>query len=186
MSVLEVTNVIIYKGCDFEQDFQLLDESNSPINLVGCNVVSKIKRHPTAKTFNTFQVVYVNRETGTIRLSMSNSTTGFLAEGRNYFDIFVIFSNSKIKPVVRGTVLVEETASSLFVDGKNIGELGEVNTENIQDGEVLMYNQNNQQLEFVNPDEVLNKAADDGLPENFLDDVQEEIDNTLDLDSGEY
>jgi hypothetical protein len=117
---------------------------------------------------------------------MSNSTTGFLSEGRNYFDIFVIFSNSKIKPVVWGTVLVEETASSLFVGGKNIGELGKVDTENIQDGEVLMYKQDNQQLEFVNPDEVLNKSAADGLPENFVDEVNKEINDTLDLDSGEY
>lgn len=186
MSVLEVTSIKIYKGCDFEQDFQLLDENNSPINLIGCVVVSKIKRHPAAKSFNAFNVVYVNRQSGTIRLSMSNSTTGFLAEGRNYFDIFVIFSNSKIKPVVWGTVLVEETASSLFVGGKNIGELGKVDTENIQDGEVLMYNQDNQQLEFVNPDEVLNKSATDGLPENFADEVNKEINDTLELDSGEY
>lgn len=186
MSVLEVTSITLYKGCDFEQDFQLSDESGSAINLTGCDVIAKIKRHPSAKTFNTFFINYVNRNNGLIRLSMSSTSTGFLIEGRNYFDILVIFPNLKIKPIVRGTILVEGTSSSVFVDSKNLGDLGKVDTENIEDGEVLMYNQEEQQLEFVNPDDVLTKASEEGLPENFVEEVNKELDNNFDIDSGAY
>lgn len=186
MSVLEVTNITIYKGCDFEQDFQLTDDSGQFINLTGCEVVAKIRKHSTAKTFNTFYINYVNRATGLIRLSMSSTSSGFLKEGRNYFDILVIFPNSKIKPVVKGTIFVEETSSSVFTDGKSIGDLGKVDTENIEDGEVLMYNQEEQQLEFVNPDEVLIKATEGGLPDAFVDEIDKELDDNFDIDSGEY
>jgi len=186
MAAIEVSDIKIYKGTDFEQDFQLSNENGSPINLVGCDVVSKIKKYPGSKTFNTFHVYYVNEATGLVRLSMSSSFTIFLTEGRNYFDVFVVYPNSKIKPVLKGTAIVEETSSSLIVPGKRIGDLGKVDTENIQDNEVLMYNQEEQQLEFVNPDEVLEKSAQDGLPEDFVKETKKELDNKFDIDLGEY
>lgn len=184
--VLEVTNLTIYKGTDFEYPFQLFDENGNAINLTGCQVIAKIKKYPGSKTFNTFDIDYVNRTQGIIKILMSHSSTIFLTEGRNYFDVFVVYPNSKIDPVVRGTILVEDTASSLIVPGSRIGDLGKVDTTNIQDNEVLMYNQEQQKLEFVNPDEVLEKSAEDGLPETFIDDVKDQIDEKIDIDFGEY
>ena len=159
---LEVTNLVIYKGSDFEQDFQLFDENGSPINLTGCQVIAKLKKYPGSKTFNTFDVAFVNTNNGTIRLLMGNSTTIFLSQGRNYFDAFVIFPNAKIKPVLRGTVIVEETATSLIVPGQRIGDLGTVDTTDLQDGEVLTYNQEQQKLEFDDPDNVYDTSIDFG------------------------
>lgn len=184
---LEVTYLTIYKGTDFEQDFQLFDETGQTINLVGCQVISKIKKYPGSKTFNTFDVVFVNRTTGAIRLLMSSSSTIYLSEGRNYFDVCIIYPNLKISPpVIKGTVIAEETAISLIVPGQKIGDLGTVDTTNLQDGEVLMYNQTDQQLEFVNPDDVLEKAAEDGLPQEFVTSVSDEIDDNINIDFGEY
>lgn len=186
MSALEVSNITIYKGSDFEQDFQLFSENGQPINLVGCDVISKIKKYPGSKTFNTFHVYYVNESIGLIRLSLSRSASVFLTEGRNYFDVLVVYPNSKIKPALRGTIIVEESPSSLIVPGERIGDLGKVDTENVEDGEVLMYKQEKQQLEFVNPDEVLEKSAEDGLPEEFVGEVNKELDNRFNIDLGEY
>jgi hypothetical protein len=184
--VLEVNHLTIYKGADFEQDFQLIDESGNILNITGCQVIAKIKKYPGSKTFNTFDVAILNAATGSIRLLMGNSTTIFLTQGRNYFDVFVIYPNSKIKPVMRGTILVEQTATSLIVPGKRVGDLGTVNTDNLEDGDVLMYNQDAQSLDFVNPDEVLEKASADGLPDEFLNNVADEVDERLNIDFGEY
>jgi hypothetical protein len=186
MSVLEVTNIKIYRGCDFEQDFQLSDESKKSINLSNCEVIAKIKKYPASKNFNTFDVQIINSSTGLIRLLMSNTVTGFLSSGRNYFDIIVVYPSSKIKPVVIGTIMVEDMASTVFVPDKNLGDLGNVNTSDLQDGDVLMYKQDQQELDFVNPDEVLDKSAEDGLPETFTIEVTDEIENRISLDSGEY
>lgn len=186
-STLEVTYLTIYKGTDFEQDFQLYDKNSKPINLTGCQVIAKVKKYPGSKTFNTFDVAFINTATGLIRLLMSSSSTIFLSEGRNYFDVCVVYPNSKISPpVMKGTVLVEETAVSLIVPGQRIGDLGTVDTTNIQDGEVLMYNQDQQKLEFVNPDDVLEKAAEDGLPQEFITNVTDEVDDNINIDFGEY
>lgn len=183
---LELTSLLIFKGADFEQDFQLIKEDGSPIDLTDCDILSKIKKYPTSKTFNTFDVVFIDRPNGIIKLLMGSSSTIFLTGGRNYFDVFVIYPNGRIEPSIRGTVIVEETSISTIIDGKRIGDLGKVNTNNINDGEVLMFNQENQELEFVDPDEVLDKAAEDGLPEEFVDVIKDQIDNKFDVDMGEY
>lgn len=185
-TVLEVNHLSIYKGADFEADFSLTDESGNSLNLSGCQIIAKIKKYPGSKTFNTFDTLILNASTGSIRLLLGHSTTIFLTEGRNYFDVFVIYPNNKIKPVMRGTILVEQTATSLIVPGQRIGDLGTVNTDNLEDGDVLMYNQDEQSLEFVNPDNVIEKSYQDGLPDEFLNNVADEVDDRIDIDFGEY
>jgi hypothetical protein len=182
---LEVNNLKIYKGTDFDYDFQLYDE-NGKINLTGCQVVSKLKKYPGSKTFNAFEVYFVDRVNGIIRLMMNNQTTRKLESGRNYFNVLIIYSNTKVKPVIVGTAIVEESPASFMENESDLGKLGNVDTTNLQDGEVLMYNQNEQKLEFVNPDEVLDKAAVDGLPDDFVTEVQTDLDNKFNVDFGEY
>ena len=91
-----------------------------------------------------------------------------------------------VTSILRGTVIAEETSVSTIINGKKIGDLGKVNTNDINDGEVLMFNQEKQELEFVDPDEVLDKAAEDGLPEEFVEVIKDQIDNKFDVDLGEY
>ena len=188
MAVAEVTHLTIEKGTDFEYDFQLFDDNNEFINLENCQVIAKIKKYPRSKSFNTFDVVFLNRSQGIIRLLMSNSSTIFLTEGRNVFDIGVIYPNSKIKLVVDGTIIVKETSISLIDYKKTIGNLKEIDTDTAEDGEVLMFNQEKQELEFVNADEVLDKAAEDGLPEQFIEEVKDDISTSLpiNVDFGNY
>jgi hypothetical protein len=88
---------------------------------------------------------------------MSNSSTVFLSEGRNWFDVAVIYPNTKVKLVMKGTIIVEETAISLISYEKTIGDLKKVDTSTADDGEVLIFDQQKQELEFVNPDEVLSE-----------------------------
>jgi len=155
MAVAEVTHLTIEKGTDFEYDFQLFDDNGQFINLENCQVIAKLKKYPGSKTFNTFDVVFLNRSQGIIRLLMSDSSTIFLTEGRNWFDVAVIYPNTKVKLVIKGTIIVKETAISLITYEKTIGDLKEVDTSTAEDKEVLVFNQEKQELEFLDPDEVL-------------------------------
>jgi hypothetical protein len=183
---VEIVNLSIFKGTDFEQDIQLTDQNGNIINLTDCTVLAKIQKYPGSKLFNVFSIAYLNRAQGLIRILMSHSSTLFLEAGRNYFDIFVVYPTNKIEPVARGTIRVEETSTAIFVEGGRLGDLGRVDTSDLQDGEVLMFNQEEQKLEFVNPDEVLEKAAEDGLPEDFVNNVNDDISNKFNIDMGEY
>lgn len=159
MAAAEVTHLIIEKGTDFEYDFQLFDDNGQFINLENCQVIAKIKKYPRSRSFNTFDVSFLNRSQGIIRLLMSDSSTIFLSEGRNWFDVAVIYPNAKVKLVIKGTIIVEETAISLITYQKTIGDLKEVDTSTAEDKEVLVFNQEKQELEFLNPDQILGEES---------------------------
>lgn len=71
-------------------------------------------------------------------------------------------------------------------------EISEVNGE--QNNYVLMYNQNTDTWQSVNPDSVLSAAATEpvqpGLPTDFVDEVNQDLatalDNLIDVDAGPF
>jgi len=55
------------------------------------------------------------------------------------------------------------------------------------DGYVLTYNERKNKLIFVDPDDVLsNSVKDDYLPEDFLNKLDVDLDDRIDLDSGDF
>jgi hypothetical protein len=55
------------------------------------------------------------------------------------------------------------------------------------DGYVLMYNQQKNKFIFVDPDEMLSKSVKDNfLPQDFIDKLDVDLDNKIDLNSGEF
>jgi hypothetical protein len=110
MSVLEVVRFRIFKGTNFNEPFQLLNQNRVPIDLTDCEVIARIKKFPTSTAFESFTIVYSNRPEGRIRLTMNGLTTANLLEGRNYFDIFVVYPDETVKLEVKGTSLVHETS----------------------------------------------------------------------------
>lgn len=183
-----VANLSIEKGADFEQDFEILNDDGTPFNFSGCIGYSKIRKHVESDKFNTFTVEFVSPPTqGIVRILMSREVTSMLQLGRNVYDIFVLDTNDKITKVVEGMVIVNGSATYGRTSGNQLGDLGEVNTNNLQDGDVLMYNENEQQLEFNDSDQVLDNAAADGdLPNEFIDLTINEINNNVEADGGEY
>ncbi len=70
---------------------------------------------------------------------------------------------------------------------ESLSGVDNVDISTIQDGYVLMYNDQLQRYAFVDPDEVLSKVAKDGtLPQNFVQILDEDLDNRIDFDSGEF
>lgn len=63
-----------------------------------------------------------------------------------------------------------------------------IDISQVRDGYVLMYNEELQRYVFVDPDQVLSKSVtlDDQLPEVFVDKLDQDLDNRVNLDAGEF
>lgn len=89
-------------------------------------------------------------------------------------------SNQKIKAVVASGVIMART----------LDELLDVDLSNVHDKYVIMYNASIGKYVAVNPDDVLSAAVTDveqpGLPNEFVDTLDADLDNKIDLDAGEF
>jgi hypothetical protein len=180
-------NFILDKGTDFEEEFNLSEDDGSPLNLIGYTAAAKIRKYPTAPKYIPFVITFVDRSAGRIKISLNNSQTLQLASGRNYYDLILIDGSHKIKKVVEGNIIVNDTATVGIIDSENLDGLGNIDITNIQDGYVLMYDLDTNKYIFVDPDKVLSKAVeDDFLPQDFIDKLDADLDDRIDLDSGEF
>jgi hypothetical protein len=180
-------NFTLDKGTDFEEEFNLTEDDGSPLNLVGYTAAAKIRKYPESPAYVPFVITFVDRSAGRLKISMTNAQTLNLSIGRNYYDVILIDGSSKIKKIVEGNIIVNETASIGIVDSNNLDGLGNIDLTNIQDGHVLMYDQDQNKYLFVDPDVILSKSVqDNSLPQDFIDQLDVELDNLIDLDSGEF
>jgi hypothetical protein len=180
-------NYTLDKGTDFEEEFNLSEDDGSSLNLVGYTAAAKIRKHPTSPKYTPFTITFIDREEGRIKISLNNSQTLQLQSGRNYYDLILIDGNEKIKKIVEGNIIVNDTATVGIVDSENLDGLGNIDITNVQDGYVLMYDLDSNKYIFVDPDDVLSKAVqDDSLPEDFLNQLDIDLDDRINLDSGEF
>jgi hypothetical protein len=57
----------------------------------------------------------------------------------------------------------------------------------LDDGYVLIYDQQKNKLVFVDPDKLLSKAVEDNfLPQDFINKLDVDLDDKINLDSGEF
>ena len=77
---------------------------------------------------------------------------------------------------------------------QTLDELTDVEISGTNDKYVLMYDANIQRIKFVNPDEVLNAAAETettqpglvGFTTSFLNELDINLDNKIDIDGGQF
>lgn len=70
---------------------------------------------------------------------------------------------------------------------ENLSGVDNVDVSNVQDGYVLMYDDVLQRYTFVDPDTLLSKSvADNFLPQDFLDKLDVDLDDKIDVDAGEF
>lgn len=78
------------------------------------------------------------------------------------------------------------------VVAENFADLADVNTSNLsgKDKYVVQYNARTQKFELVNPDKVLSDATTmsdgPGLPSDFLDQLDTDLDDRIDMDAGSF
>ena len=180
-------NYDLEKGTDFETELNLTEDDGSTLNLLGYTASAKIRKYPTSPKYKPFTITFIDRERGRIKISLSSTQTAGLDAGRNYYDMFLIDTNGKIRKVIEGSIIVNESATLGATDSDNLDGLGNIDITNVQDGYVLMYDAERQKYVFVDPDKVLSKAVvDDFLPDDFLAKLDTDLDDRVDLDSGEF
>jgi hypothetical protein len=65
--------------------------------------------------------------------------------------------------------------------------LDDIDISNVQDGYVLMYNDEDKKYEFSDPDTILSKSvADNFLPEDFINKLDEDLDDRVNFDGGDF
>ena len=99
----------------------------------------------------------------------------------NITNVKVSTTNQKI----RTTVLSNQ------IMARNLSELLDVDVSGVGDKFVIMYNANTGKYSAVNPDEVLSAAAVTettavGLPKNFIDTLDVDLDDKIDVDGGSF
>jgi hypothetical protein len=89
-------------------------------------------------------------------------------------------SSSKLKARVLSGVIV----------ARKLEELLDVDVSNVEDKYVIMYDKNLDKYVAVNPDEVLIASTTEpiqpGLPSSFVDKLDTDLDNRIDLDGGVF
>lgn len=83
---------------------------------------------------------------------------------------------------------LEVTASITSVSGSGIAaDLGEIDTTNVGDGYIFVFNAVTQKYEFRDPDQMLSKSVEDGvLPPAFINKLDDELNNNIDADGGVF
>jgi hypothetical protein len=70
---------------------------------------------------------------------------------------------------------------------ENLSGVDNVDVSNVQDGYVLMYNAELEKYTFVDPDVVLSKSVvDNVLPADFVNKLDIDLDDRIDLDAGQF
>lgn len=203
MAVPEVNNLTIERGTDFEATFNI-SSLFFPLSLSGSVVTSRIRKYPSSPTQITFawEIDEANRN---ITIALDSGQTMLLASGRNYFDV-IISKNAKKYSVVKGTIIVEESSTAgAGIPGGDEGGYGipqrlvelddvSINMTNQKNNYVLVYDVNTNKFTLVDPDVVLSAAVlnpenpDDqpGLPEDFLNTLDIDLDDRIDVDAGSF
>ena len=90
----------------------------------------------------------------------------------------------KLKAPNQFRIGVSAEASSV---AGNLTDLNDFNPTGVQDGYVLMYDAATQKYVMVNPDDIRSAAVTDGnLPNDFINKLDVDLDNTGFLDAGTF
>ena len=66
------------------------------------------------------------------------------------------------------------------------GDLIDFNDQNVGDKSVIVYDSATQKYTTLNIDELLTDTVSDGLPNEFVDQLDTDLDNRIDMDGGEF
>lgn len=91
---------------------------------------------------------------------------------------------------VKSKQKVKATVASGVIMARTLEELLDVDVSGVNDKYVIMYDASTQKYTAVNPDEVLSATVTEpispGIPENFIDELDVELDNRIDVDAGTF
>ena len=92
---------------------------------------------------------------------------------------------------VKSKQKIKATVASGVIMARTLDELLDVDVSGVSDKYVIMYDAATQKYTAVNPDEILSAASttettQPGLPSNFVDTLDVDLDDRIDLDAGTF
>ena len=108
---MEVVNIVIEQGTDYEKVFTIYNPDKSVLDLTGYTGVGKIRKFPESTNSTSFNVGIASTA-GQVTVSLANTVTSELKGGRYYYDVIVTLeSTGKKTKLVDGMVLVNASES---------------------------------------------------------------------------
>ena len=108
-------NLTIYGGTDFSTTFNVKTTSSSAFDLTGYSGAAALSKSiavgATLGATDTFTVGFTSAYDGVMKISLTDTGTGNLTEGRYVYDVLVTVGSSTY-PLARGNVYVYNTISS--------------------------------------------------------------------------
>ena len=103
------TNLIIYKHTDFEQTFVLEDGlSNSAKDLTDFTGTCRMQRTLNLGSLTGFTVTFVNRLNGKVRISLTNTQTANIEDGKYFYELMLTDPDGVVERVIEGVVIVKQ------------------------------------------------------------------------------
>lgn len=89
------------------------------------------------------------------------------------------------------TPKIKATVASGVIMARTLNELLDVDVSGVKDKYVLMYDSTTQKYKTVNPDDILSASSNTettqpGLPGDFVNTLDNDLDNKIDLDAGTF
>lgn len=101
-----------------------------------------------------------------------------------------VVGNTTNVRVVSTSQKPKATVASGVIMARTLEELLDVDSSNKNDKYVIMYDATTKKYKTVNPDEVLSSATTEpiqpGLPGDFTNQLDVDLDNRIDLDAGSF
>ena len=114
MAVAEINHLIIEKGTDFDETFEIYNEDGSALDInASFSGSAKLRKYPSSPVSYPFNLI-LDEEGNKVNISMASTITSQLPfSGRCYFDVILTYgySNPTTKKYVKGTIIVNDSAS---------------------------------------------------------------------------
>lgn len=116
-----VHNITIDSGTDFETEFNINKVDGGVVNLAGYTAAAQLRKHRESSTSVSFDVSFVERDKGKIKLSIPLWKTSRLNPGRYYYDVFFRKPNGDKEIVLEGSINVTAGISTNCFGGATPG-----------------------------------------------------------------
>jgi hypothetical protein len=127
-----VNNLTINTGEYFSRDFYLDNIDGTSLNLTSYTGQSQIRKHPESlNPTATFNLGFVDRTNGRIRISLASTVTAEIKPGRYVYDVLFTDNTTKKSIVIEGNILATEdiSTSCLFVKYDYEYQYGAIETD---------------------------------------------------------
>ena len=107
-----ISNIFIDQGADFSTTVNVTDSNAAALDLTGYTAAGMIRKNHLSTSSTAFTVAFVDpRSSGQITISLTDTQTAALPEGRYVYDVLITASGGDKTRVVEGQVTVNPSVT---------------------------------------------------------------------------